>query len=167
MQEHQPIQESMAEGGWLWRRAQKYQAIRDSDFDRAQALDAEEERSGAEKDPGSRARKGDGSREYETGHCRGPRDSSEEISGKRFLATPHPDRRIHAPRAGDRRGSVNIRDFGDEVHLWFEQRVPWLVALQILKELTHDAASRPRGSRRRVRAPIRLPPEIVAFPPAR
>jgi hypothetical protein len=42
MQEHQPIQASMAEGGWLWRRAQKYQAIRDSDSDRAQALDAEE-----------------------------------------------------------------------------------------------------------------------------
>jgi hypothetical protein len=55
------------------------------------------------------------------------------------------DRRIHAPRAGDWRGSVNIRDFGDEVHLWFEQRVPWPVALQILKEITRDAASRPLG----------------------
>jgi hypothetical protein len=40
-----------------------------------------------------------------------------------------PDRRIHAPRAGDRRGSLKIRDFGDEVHLWFEQRVSWPVAL--------------------------------------
>ena len=57
---------------------------------------------------------------------------------------PQPDRRIHAHRAGDRRVSLNIRDFGDEVHLWFEQRVSWPVALEILKELTHDAASRPR-----------------------
>jgi hypothetical protein len=78
-----------------------------------------------------------------------------------------PDRRIHAHRARDRRGSVNIRDFGDEVHLWFEQRVPWPVALEILKELTHDGASRPHGPRRPAGAPIRLPPEIVASPRAR
>jgi hypothetical protein len=80
---------------------------------------------------------------------------------------PQPDRRIHAHRAGDRRVSLNIRDFGDEVHLWFEQRVSWPVALEILKELTHDAASRPRGRRRPAVAPIRLPPEIAASPRAR
>jgi hypothetical protein len=80
---------------------------------------------------------------------------------------PHPDRRIHAPRAGDRHCSVNIRDFGDEVHLWFEQRVPWPVALEVLKELTHDGASRPHGPRRPAGAPIRLLPEIVASPRAR
>jgi hypothetical protein len=70
---------------------------------------------------------------------------------------PHPDRRIHAHRAGDRRVSLNIRDFGDEVHLSFEQRVSGLVALEILKELTRDAASHPRGPRRAAEAPICLP----------
>jgi hypothetical protein len=80
---------------------------------------------------------------------------------------PHPHRRIHAPRGGDRRGRVNIRDFGDEVHLRFEQRVSWPVALQTLKELTHDGASRPHGPRRPAGAPIRLPSEIVASPRAR
>jgi hypothetical protein len=57
MQEHQLIQESMAESGWLWRRAQKYQAIRDGDLDRAQAPDAEGERArqdGFDADPGAR-----------------------------------------------------------------------------------------------------------------
>jgi hypothetical protein len=32
-------------------------------------------------------------------------------------------------------GTVRIHDFGDEVHLWFEQRVPWPIALEILREL--------------------------------
>ena len=42
-----------------------------------------------------------------------------------------------------------FRDFGDEVHLWFEQRVPWSVALEILRELKApspalNVTSRPR-----------------------
>ena len=80
---------------------------------------------------------------------------------------PHPDRLIHVPRAGDLLDSLSIRDFGDEVHLWFHQRVSWPVALEILKELTHDGASRPREPRRPAGAPIRLPPEFVASPRAR
>jgi hypothetical protein len=58
---------------------------------------------------------------------------------------PHPTQRIEVHRTGDLRGTLNIRDSGDEAHLWFEQRVPWPVALEILKELAHDATSRPRG----------------------
>jgi hypothetical protein len=48
------------------------------------------------------------------------------------------DRRIQRDRSAgrrDARGTVRIRDFGDEVHLWFKQRVPWPVALEILREL--------------------------------
>jgi hypothetical protein len=45
----------------------------------------------------------------------------------------HLDRRID--RAIDPRGTLHICDFGDEVHLWFEQRVPWPTALEILREL--------------------------------
>jgi hypothetical protein len=46
-------------------------------------------------------------------------------------------------------GTVRIHDFGDEVHLWFEQRVPWPIALEILRELkapgpAPDATRRPR-----------------------
>jgi hypothetical protein len=70
---------------------------------------------------------------------------------------PQPDRHIHVPRAGDPPDSLNIRDFGDEVHLWLQQRVPWPVALEILKELTRDAASRPRGPRRASEAAICVP----------
>ncbi len=32
-------------------------------------------------------------------------------------------------------GKIYIRDFGDEVHLWVEQRVSWDVAIQILEIL--------------------------------
>jgi hypothetical protein len=43
------------------------------------------------------------------------------------------------------------------VHLWLEQRVPWPLALEILKELkvpgpAHDATCRPRHSHGRRRA---------------
>jgi hypothetical protein len=77
---------------------------------------------------------------------------------------PHPDRRIHAPRAGDRRGSVNISDFDDEVHLWFEPRVPWPIALEILKELkapdpAPDRTRRPRRLHPRLRASTERPAE--------
>ena len=46
-------------------------------------------------------------------------------------------------------GTVRLHDFGDEVHLWFEQRVPWPIALEILRELkapgpAPDATRRPR-----------------------
>ena len=35
----------------------------------------------------------------------------------------------------DRPSTVRIEDFGDEVHLWVAQRVPWPVALEILRLL--------------------------------
>jgi hypothetical protein len=73
----------------------------------------------------------------------------------RNLNSVTPRDRPSGPR--DARGTVRIHDFGDEVHLWFEQRVPWPVALEILRELkapgpTHNATSRLRRSHRRRRA---------------
>ena len=50
--------------------------------------------------------------------------------------SPSPDQR--APEEAGRRdepNTVRIRDLGDEVHLWVEQRVPWTVALMIMKLL--------------------------------
>jgi len=35
----------------------------------------------------------------------------------------------------DEPNTVRIQDLGDEVHLWVEQRVPWTVALEILRLL--------------------------------
>ena len=35
--------------------------------------------------------------------------------------------------------TLQILDFGKEVHLWIEQRVPWDVALKILHLLTNPA----------------------------
>jgi hypothetical protein len=63
----------------------------------------------------------------------------------------HPDRRMD--RAADPPGTLRIHDFGDEVHLWFEQRVPWPIALEILRELkapgpAPDATRRPRRLQR-------------------
>ena len=56
-----------------------------------------------------------------------------------------PDRdrtRAHPrPAAGEAKGTVRFEDFGDEVHLWIEQQVPWKVALEILKELKVPAAA--------------------------
>ena len=40
-----------------------------------------------------------------------------------------------AKRARDAPGMLRIEDFGDEVHLSFEQRLPWAVALEILRIL--------------------------------
>ena len=59
-----------------------------------------------------------------------------------------PDRdRTHAHRRppeketqGKTQGTVRFEDFGDEVHLWIEQQVPWKVALAILRELKAPAA---------------------------
>jgi hypothetical protein len=45
--------------------------------------------------------------------------------------SPH----IEVHRTGNLSGSLNIRDSGDGAHLWFEQRVPWRIALEILREL--------------------------------
>ena len=62
-----------------------------------------------------------------------------------------PDRdRTHRPRApSDRKaqGTIRFEDFGDEVHLWIEQQVPWKVALEILKELKTPATrdDEPKG----------------------
>ena len=66
---------------------------------------------------------------------------------------PHSNQRIQVHSAGNLRGTLSIRDFGgDEVHLWFEQQMSWPVALEILKELAHDAMNRPRGPCRAVGA---------------
>ena len=50
---------------------------------------------------------------------------------------PDPDQRASEQPTGrgDRPSTVRITDFGDEVHLWVEQRVPWRVALKIMKLL--------------------------------
>ncbi len=56
---------------------------------------------------------------------------------------PDQDRRLQdEPPATGRveKGRLFIQDFGDEVHLWIEQQVPWKVALEILKELKTPAA---------------------------
>jgi hypothetical protein len=52
----------------------------------------------------------------------------------------------------DTRGTLRIHDFGEEVHLWIEQRVPWTVALDILKVLT-DPEFRPQAARSQPRRP--------------
>ena len=52
---------------------------------------------------------------------------------------PDRDRRTHENKSpakkDDAPGILRIHDFGDEVHLWVEQRVSWKVALEILQEL--------------------------------
>ena len=77
------------------------------------------------------------------------------------------DRRIQGNRSVGRRdaqGTVRIHDFGDEVHLWFEQRVPWPVALEILRELkapgpAPDATRRSRHLRPRRQTSTKRPAE--------
>jgi hypothetical protein len=49
------------------------------------------------------------------------------------MSKPEWRRQMH--RSENPRGTLRLRDFGDCVHLWFEQRVSWPVALEILKEL--------------------------------
>ncbi len=39
------------------------------------------------------------------------------------------------PDTGRSRGTVRVQDLGHEAYLWVEQRLPWKVALEILKEL--------------------------------
>ena len=48
--------------------------------------------------------------------------------------TPQTDQSA-AKQERDARGTLRIQDFGDEVHLSFEQRLPWEVALEILRIL--------------------------------
>ena len=73
-----------------------------------------------------------------------------------------PYRQVQASRPTDvSRGKLRIHDYGDEVHLMIEQRVPWPVALEILKELKtpgphHEATSRAR--RAREAAPLKPSP---------
>jgi hypothetical protein len=55
--------------------------------------------------------------------------------------------------AGDAPDTLRIRDFGDEVHLWIEQRVPWPVALEIVRVLTARAPQPEAASHRRHRRP--------------
>ncbi len=38
-------------------------------------------------------------------------------------------------KAQDQPSTLRIEDLGDEVHLWAEQRVPWPVALEIMRLL--------------------------------
>jgi hypothetical protein len=59
---------------------------------------------------------------------------------------PDPD---HRPTQADEttsqenvEGTLHIEDFGDEVHLSFDQRVPWRVALKILRLLKAEEVGR-------------------------
>ena len=60
--------------------------------------------------------------------------------------SPDPDERPHLRPTPLQpgQGTLRIQDFGDEVHLWVEQRVPWTVALQVLKVL--KASDPPEGA---------------------
>ena len=77
------------------------------------------------------------------------------------------DRRIQGNRSVERKdaqGTVRIHDFGDEVHLWFKQRVPWPVAVEILRELKApgpalDATRRSRHLHPRGRTSVKRPAE--------
>jgi hypothetical protein len=58
---------------------------------------------------------------------------------------PDPDRRTQADKSASQRdaeGTLHIQDFGDEVHLSFAQRVPWEVALKILRVLKEAEVER-------------------------
>jgi hypothetical protein len=58
---------------------------------------------------------------------------------------PDPDRRTPTDKSGsqgDLDGALHIQSFGDEVHLSFEQRVPWGVALEILRVLKVEEVGR-------------------------
>ena len=50
---------------------------------------------------------------------------------------PHRDRSTpeQGRTAQDQPSTLQIEDLGDEVHLWIAQRVPWPVALEILRLL--------------------------------
>jgi hypothetical protein len=54
-----------------------------------------------------------------------------------FAGLPDPDRRPQQNSEADRRraSTVRIQDLGPEVHLWVAQRVPWPVALEIMRLL--------------------------------
>ena len=67
---------------------------------------------------------------------------AEGPKGGRGPSDPAPDPNHRAPTAETAagqerhaRGTLRIQDFGDEVHLWIEQRVSWEVALEILRIL--------------------------------
>ncbi len=50
-----------------------------------------------------------------------------------------PNRNQSAPKQGgtaqDQPNTLRMKDLGDEVYLWVEQRVPWPVALEIMRLL--------------------------------
>ena len=66
------------------------------------------------------------------------------------LVLPHRDR--SAPEQGrtaqDQPSTLRIEDLGDEVHLWVAQRVPWPVALEILRLLKVPDEPAPSSSER-------------------
>jgi hypothetical protein len=49
----------------------------------------------------------------------------------------------------DEGGTLELEDFGDEVRLSFDQRVPWRVALKILRLLKVEEVGRRKPARRR------------------
>jgi hypothetical protein len=69
---------------------------------------------------------------------------------ERFIVLPDPDHPAPAQQSAGRVAvddTLRIRDFGDEVHLWIECRVPWDVALKILRVLKEPAPpNEPAGS---------------------
>ena len=60
-------------------------------------------------------------------------------------SVPDPDPRTQTDKSesqGDGDGTLHIQGFGDEVHLSIEQRVPWGVALEILRVLVEEVGRR-------------------------
>ena len=64
----------------------------------------------------------------------------------------NPDRPTQTRKSvspGDVEGTLDLEDFGDEVRLSFDQRVPWSVALKILRLLKVEEVERSKPARRK------------------
>jgi hypothetical protein len=65
---------------------------------------------------------------------------------------PNPDRPTQTGKSashGDVEGTLDLEDFGNEVRLSFDQRVPWSVALKILRLLKVEEVERRKLARRK------------------
>ena len=64
----------------------------------------------------------------------------------------NPDRPTQTRKSasqGDVEGTLDLEDFGDEVRLSFDQRVPWRVAMKILRLLKVEEVERRKLARRK------------------
>src|SRR5688572_4192745 len=73
---------------------------------------------------------------------REPDDASAEGS------LPDPDRPTEVSKSDSQGDVVHIDDFGNEVRLSIDQRVPWRVALEILRLLKVERIGRRKAARR-------------------